>query len=166
MKLMDSIIVAGIAAGALLIMATACGGHTETESVLRDAEMALANGDMEVATSVADRITNTSSTASALTATQLARLSIVYAQLADHSDEDTNTAVAVNYCRAALKENADSAEAYYSQLPPDQVGYARALMMIVHNIDNPIEMSDSLEPDSMSFMGDQTYATDSTDTAL
>ena len=103
---------------------------------------------------------------SALTATQLARLSIVYAQLADHSDEDTNTAVAVNYCRAALKENADSAEAYYSQLPPDQVGYARALMMIVHNIDNPIEMSDSLEPDSMSFMGDQTYATDSTDTAL
>ncbi len=151
-----------VAVIALVFIGSACGGAAETENAIRDAEMALANGDMEVATSVADHITNSSADASNLSATQLARLSIVYAQLAEFSNDDTNTAVAVNYCRAALKENADSTEAYYSQLPPDQVGYARALMLIVQNIENPRDISESIEPDSMAFVNDPTFASDST----
>ena len=76
-------------------------------------------------------------------ASQLARLSIVYMQLADTDSTDiqSNVSTAAGLYRRAYETNADSAASYYGTLPPDKLPYARLLSILVGNIDNPYDMA-------------------------
>lgn len=126
-----------------------CGDSSSVDKSLDNAETALSDNDYKGAAKLAEKL-STSGEPGYLSARQSARLSIIYMQLADHDNEDTNTAIAVNYCREAIKENPDSAEEYYSQLPADQLGYVRTLMALVQNINNPGKIpSDSIASDSI-----------------
>lgn len=123
-----------------------CAGSSDIESQIREAEMATANGDMTAARSVASHIVGNENL-SDMPASQLARLSIVYMQLADTDSTDiqSNVSTAAGLYRRAYETNADSAASYYSTLPPDKLPYARLLSILVGNIDNPYDMaSDTL----------------------
>lgn len=115
-----------VAAAALI--ASGCGGSVDVETELQGSEMAIADGDMETASAMASHITENS--AAGLSAKQLARLSIVYMQIADSIDNDTNVATAAEYYNRAYASNADSAELYYTSLPSEKIPYA----MILSNI--------------------------------
>lgn len=123
-----------------------CGGESSVDKSIGDAEIALIENDYGSAATTAEKIAATAGEPGYMTARQAARLSIIYMQLADHANEDTNTAIAVNYCREALKENSDTAEAFYAQLPPDQIAYGRTLMALVQNINNPEEIRPDTVP--------------------
>lgn len=115
-----------VAVGALL--AVGCGGKMNVEDELRSSEMAIVDGDMETASAMASHITENS--AEGLSAKQLARLSIVYMQIADSIDNDTNVATAAELYGRAYASNADSADLYYMSLPSEKIPYA----MILSNI--------------------------------
>lgn len=70
----------------------------------------------------------------------MARLSILYMQLNERTDDPEDVEYAVQCFREAFKINADSAKAYYSSLPVEQDKYAMTLATIVHTLDNPREI--------------------------
>lgn len=115
----------------LLVAAmTACSGTSATEE-LRNAEEALAQGDMTAARSVADKMI-AADQLDALTATELARLSMVYMEMAEEEADNTAlVATAADLYRRACRENADSAAAYFNSLPPKDAGLASQLFHIV-----------------------------------
>lgn len=127
------------------ILLWACGGESSVDKSLSEAETAIMENNFATASKMAEGISTSAGEPGYVTARQAARLSIIYMQLADHENEDTNTAIAVNYCREALEVNTDSAEAYYASVPSDQTAYVSALMAIVQNINNPGE----IRPDSI-----------------
>ncbi|MDE7410775.1 MAG: hypothetical protein K2M94_01895 [Paramuribaculum sp.] len=122
----------------------------EIETSLREAEMSVATGDMEVATSVGNHLLGEDN-ARHLSATDLARLSIMYMQMADSGNADDNTALAAELYRRALSVSADSTDAYLQSLPTDKMQYADMLQAISSNIDNPnVDIEDyHLEYDSI-----------------
>ncbi len=131
-------------------VAWSCGGESSVDRSLSEVETAITENNYAAASKIAEGISTSTGEPGYITARQAARLSIIYMQLADHENEDTNTAIAVNYCREALKENTDSAEAYYTSLPTDQTAYVSALMAIVQNINNPGEIrTDSIAADTI-----------------
>lgn len=120
------------------LFSAACSTRSADEfnSDLRQAEMAVAHGDMKVASSVVESITD-GRNLSDLSATQLARLSMVYMQMADESNPEVNTAMATDMYRRAFKASPDSAEAYFSSLPFDKMQYANMLHTLTNSIDSP-----------------------------
>ncbi|MDE6430446.1 MAG: hypothetical protein K2K65_04680, partial [Duncaniella sp.] len=80
-------------------------------------------------------------------ATQMARLSILYMQLNERTDDPNDVEYAVQCFRDAYKINSDSAKAYYSSLPYDQEKYAMTLSTIVHTLDNPKDIPDEHDCD-------------------
>lgn len=102
------------------------------DNSLRDAEMAVAAGDMVSARSVAETFTNDTSAVSHLSAIQLCRLSLVYMQLAEQPGYSDFMANAANCYHRAYEVNADSAQIFFTRLvPADQIQYARNLEHIV-----------------------------------
>ncbi len=130
------------ALAAMCLAFSACSGSSDIESQIREAEMATAKGDMTAARSVASHLVGNENL-SDMPASQLARLSIVYMQLADTDSTDiqSNVSTAAGLYRRAYETDADSASLYYSTLPPDKLPYARLLSILVRNIDNPYDMA-------------------------
>lgn len=124
--------------GTLAIAAalTGCSGSSSVADELRQAEDAIAFGDMETAQSVAQKVIGKSNL-SDLPASQLARLSMVYMHIADSADRENNVAQAADLCRMAYKVNADSAAAYYSSVDPEQYPYVDMLRTLAGGIDKP-----------------------------
>ncbi len=121
-----------------------CTGTGNAELDLRSAEMAVAQGDMTAAKSIASHIVDKN--LSDMPASQLCRLSIVYMQMADSTDVDNNVAMATKLYRKAYETDADSAGMFYSGLSPDNMQYAAMLSSLVGNIDNPYDaFRDSIE---------------------
>lgn len=113
----------------------ACSG-SDTASRLRQVEAAIAQGDMKAAHSVADKILGQGSIET-LDAVDLARLSVVYMRMADEEADNTAlVATAADLYRRACQANADSAEAYYSSLSPDDEALAVQLFHIVAATDS------------------------------
>ncbi|MCM1484149.1 MAG: hypothetical protein NC043_07420 [Muribaculaceae bacterium] len=135
-------------AAVLMVAAVSCSSAVDAENELRSAEMALARGDMEVATSVAEHL-SAGENLSGLSASQLARLSVVYMQLADDSEGGTEVVSATDCYRRAYEANADSAAAYYSSLPSEKAQYAMMLSTIVGNQDHPYNPDEHMHEDSI-----------------
>lgn len=126
------------------------GGATGIEESLRQAEEAVAQGDMQVARSVSDHIIGDENL-SQLSAVQLARLSMVYMQLADSDNDGASTATAADLYNRAYKADADSAELFYTGVSPEQMQHVAAMSSLVSNLNHPVDMSDVDEftPDSL-----------------
>lgn len=123
------------------ILASSCGKtNADIEQQLQRAEMAVAQGDMTAARSVTEHLIGDEDL-SKLPASQLARLSMVYMQIADSLDQNSNVAIATDLYRRAYKANPDSAAMYYSGVSPEHMQYATMLSTLVSNIDNPYNMS-------------------------
>lgn len=132
---------------ATTMLLTACG--TDTSESLRNAEMALADGDMTAARSVADKVLGEGSLEE-LSATDLARLSLVYMQMSDEeADNNTLVATAADLYRRAVKANRDSAFAYYTSLPADRAPFAVQLFHIVTATDSAGVMPAEVALDSI-----------------
>lgn len=134
-------------AAALSITLGSCSGATDIESQIRSAEMAVAQGDMTAARSVAAHIVDKENLLT-MPASQLARLSIVYMQLSDYDTDDSESSVstAAALYRQAYDTNSDSAAHYFSVMPPEKQPYVQMLSTLVGNIDNPYDMaSDTLD---------------------
>ena len=134
----------------ILPLLTACGGSASGSAIddIREAEDATALGDMEVAKSVASRVLS-SKNLSDMPASQLARLSLVYMQIADSTDRESSIAQATDLYRKAFAENPDSAAAYYADVHPDMYPYVAMLKALVGRIDNPYKPeADSIDEDA------------------
>ena len=124
------------AIAAMASLAACSTGSASADNDLRDAEAALAQGDMTVAQSVADHIIG-SKNLSGLTPRQLGRLSIIYMQLADSAEQADNIASATDCYLRAFDADPDSAAAFYSTVPPEHTPHAMMLSSIVKNLTTP-----------------------------
>lgn len=141
-----------VIAAALSISLGSCTGSADIESQIRSAEMAVAQGDMTAARSVAAHIVDKENLYT-LPASQLARLSIVYMQLSDYDTDESENSVstAAALYRQAYEVDADSAALYFSVVTPDKQPYVQMLSTLVGNIDNPYDISsDTLDVDTYS----------------
>lgn len=122
------------------IMMPACGGSSAeaVDQSIRQAEDALARGDMQVAESVSSKILGTGNE-TGLTATQLARLSMVYMQLADGTSNSDYTGRANDLYRKAYDADADSAAAYYNNVSPDLQQHVELLSKLNAPEGNPLD---------------------------
>ena len=122
-----------------------CSGSAEdiTESALREAEMAIAQGDMTAAESATKHIVGNRSLED-LTPRQLGRLSMIYMQLADVDDKGDHVSHATDCYRTAFAADSDSAAAFYNNVAPEHTAHAMLLSAIVHSTDIP---TDSLHLD-------------------
>ncbi len=136
---------------AVVLLTAACSQVTreEIETSLREAEMSVASGDMEVAASVGKHLMSDDNVKH-LTATDLARLSMMYMQMADNGNADENTDMASELYRKAMAMSADSVSAYYQSLPSDKLQYADMLQAI-SSIDSrqPDDIPDYAEMDTI-----------------
>ncbi|MDE5744200.1 MAG: hypothetical protein K2H84_00900 [Paramuribaculum sp.] len=126
-------------------IAFSCSGSAEdiTEANLREAEMAIAQGDMTAAESAAKYIVGDRSLDD-LTPRQLGRLSMIYIQLADADDKGDHVSRATDCYRTAFAVDSDSAAAFYNNVIPEHTAHAMLLSAIVHSTDIP---TDSLHLD-------------------
>lgn len=136
---------------AVMLLMCACTGGGGFDEEIQSAEMALAAGDMRVARSVADHLLQ-GPDSTGLSASRLARLSMVYIRLAEHPDYTEMAANAVNCYRKAYELNPDSARAYYDNLDPEQVPTAEFLYHLVSSGDAEYDGSDY--PDSLTVDSD------------
>lgn len=137
-------ILAGITALMAIIIAAACTGNDTRrfDDDLREADMAVAEGDMTAASSIARRLSDEH--IDALTARQLCRLSILYMQISDNGNQSENISRATDCYRKAFETDPDSARDYYRQLGPEQTANAQMLATIAGSIgSNPTEEAET-----------------------
>lgn len=116
-----------------------CGGSDSIAERISAAELSLANENVDATRQLCGEIIGQKDRQS-VEAKQMARLSILYMQLNERTDDPEDVEYAVQCFREAFKINADSAKAYYSSLPVEQDKYAMTLATIVHTLDNPREI--------------------------
>ena len=108
-----------------------CGSHTteEIDRSLDAADAYLSDGNLD-------------------DARKTVRLSLLYMQLSDRSDDPTTVGQAINCHRMAYKANADSAAMLYSTLPVDLDPYGMMLGEIVKQLNSPrdIPADEPIEP--------------------
>jgi len=122
----------------------------EFDARLSETEAALSRGEMNVAASLAAHLAGDYDL-DKVSATQLARLSLVYMQMADESDEGENTAMATDLYRRAYNMSADSAAEYFARVPFEKMQYVNMLHTLTQSIDSPIkEIFDYHDYDSLS----------------
>lgn len=129
-----ALLVSILAGGAMLL--GSCGGSESVADQISSAELALANENVSATRELCSSILKNKDR-SGMEAKQMARLSILYMQLNERSDDPEDVEYAVQCFRDAFSINADSAKAYYKSLPYDQDKYAMTLSTIVHTLDNP-----------------------------
>lgn len=130
-----------MAAAFVAVMMTACGGSDVVER-LSAAEMAYATEDAASARRICDEIVDDNASDSTLTAMQYGRLSILYMQLYDRTDDSDALDMATRCYRSSYEVDADSAAWFYSHLPVEQDKYGMSLTMLVQSMDNPADISD------------------------
>lgn len=119
----------------LMAMFVACdSGHSISEQVA-SAEMAMAESDVATTRNICDDLMGQNH--ESFDATELARLSILYMQLHDRTDDPDALQLATQCYREAFAENADSARIFFERLPVDQDKYAMTLSTLVSSLDNP-----------------------------
>lgn len=134
-----------------VVLAAACSGAMSRESVeetIYQAETAVAMGDMAAAQNAVSYITVDTNL---LTATQMARLSMVYMQMADSLEQETNTNIAVDFYDMAFRTDTDSASLFYRGIEPERLQYVETLSNHSANRANPIDMANL--PDEMAADG-------------
>ena len=122
----------------LLILAVICScrsNHSIAEDVAT-AELALASDDVSATREICDNLVG-NATNSGITATEWARLSLLYMQPNERTDDPEVIELAAQCYREAFKTNSDSARHFYQNLPVEDDKYAMTLASIVHSLDNP-----------------------------
>lgn len=149
--------ISSILAVAVTLIVAACNhGTLSSESIeqsIREAEAAVIAGDMTAAQSAASVLTGDSLTNKNMSATQMARLSMVYMMLADSLDQESNTNRAADLFDMAFKTDSDSAKAFYQGVNHEQMQYVETLSNHSANRANPVDISnlpDESEADSIS----------------
>ncbi|MFA4053860.1 MULTISPECIES: hypothetical protein [Duncaniella] len=123
----------------LSLSTSSCGkGHSVSDQFAA-AEIAIADEDMNATRDICNGIM-TSAEKEGIEASDYARLSILYMQLNDRTDNPDDIQLAARCYREAFKLNADSAQNFYRTLPVEQEKYAMTLSTIVHALDNPREI--------------------------
>lgn len=129
-----------------------CSGTSNVREQVAYAETALAEQDYEESRNLCDEILG-SDGRKTLSASEFARLSILYMQFYENSDDADALDRAVECYREATELNADSARMVYDSLSAEDHKYAYALSMIVDGIDNPRDNSEDhdryVSPDSV-----------------
>ena len=119
----------------------ACGNSSVSEQVA-SAEMAYAADDVMATRRICDDLVGEHVAQGSMVASELGRLSILYMQLYDRTDDADALDQATKCYRMAFEQNADSAAYFYSHLPVDLDRYAMSLSGLVNSIDNPADISD------------------------
>lgn len=132
----------------LTIGASSCR-HGDIAEQVSAAEMAFASQDVAQTRRICDDIVGKTPHDGSIAATELARLSLLYMQLYDRTDDSDALEQATRCYREAYKTNADSAAYYYSNLPVELDKYAISLSTLVNSIDNPADISDLHSTDSI-----------------
>lgn len=128
---------------------SACGdSSSRVAGQLAEAETAIAVNDIDAALRIC-RAVNDCRSDSLMAVSELGRLSILYMQLSDRTDDTDNVDLAVACYRQAFAVNPDSARAFYSSLPRDDDKYVMMLATIAGALDNPPSLTEE-EPDSLS----------------
>lgn len=132
----------------------ACSQQLSPESIeetLRLAENAVAKGDMTAARNVLSNLSSDTTINVNMSVSQLARLSMVYMQLADSIDQELNTNQAADFYDLAYENNAADADSFYRNVAPEHMQYVETLSNHSANRANPVDISslpdeiDSLE---------------------
>lgn len=126
-----------------MIFIQSCDGSSSgvsPETVVGDAEQALADGDTDQATSLCNSLLADS--CRNLNEQQLGRLAIVFARLAETENGDENIADATQCVRLAWKQSNDSLRGFIATLPPEDVPLFVMLMRISGSIDFPPDLSE------------------------
>lgn len=126
---------------AICVFLVSCGNSDVYERI-SSAEMAYATEDAASARRICDEILNDDGESNSLTASQYGRMSILYMQLYDRTDDADALEMATRCYRSAYKVNPDSASNFYRNLPVKQVHYGMSLSSIVESTDNPTDISD------------------------
>lgn len=129
-----------LSAGTAIIMLSSCGDHSTAgiDRSLDTADAYLADGNLSDARNTADAVYSGDS--ASMSARQMGRLSLVYMQISDRSDDPTTVGQAINCYRLAYRAGADSAAAFYSALPVELDPYGLMLAEIVKQLDSPREI--------------------------
>lgn len=130
--------VAGIAAILFVMIAAACSSDSSSavSDEITEAEHSLSAGDPATAKEISDALMK-GDTHARLTVGDLCRLSMVYMQLADISDEGDNIGYATQCWREAYKMQPDSAKAYYNRVPAELQKNVILLAALVRTMDHP-----------------------------
>ena len=131
-------------AAVILVLASCSGGGSVSERVA-DAEMAYAAEDVALTRRIVDDIVSDPTAKGSITATELARRSILYMQLNDRTDDHEAVDLAADCYREAYRANPDSAACFYTHLSSDDQKYVMVLASIVHSMDNPKSLDDITE---------------------
>lgn len=126
-----------------MIFLQSCGRSTagvSSETIVGDAEQALADGNTAQATSLCNSLLADS--CRNLNEQQLGRLAIVFARLAETENGDENIADATQCVRLAWKQSDDSLRGFIATLPPEDVPLFVMLMRISGSIDFPPDLSE------------------------
>lgn len=123
---------------ALIFLISCHESHTISEDVAT-AELAMSSNDVTTTREICDDLLGNENR-DGITATEWARLSILYMQLNERTDDPEVIELAAQCYREAFKVNADSARTFYQNLPVDNDKYAMTLASIVHSLDNPAEI--------------------------
>ncbi len=137
-KILSRIVGCAVSLVVSAVVAVSCSSQGASGDVAL-AEEAIANNDPSRARSIADGLVK-GRDLSRLSVSELGRLSMVYMQLSDMSDEGESVANATQCFREAFKLNADSARVFYSGVPVECEKYVFMLSAIVRTIDNPGEL--------------------------
>ena len=119
---------------------TSCDSHRSVADQVAEAEMAMVGFDVASTRQICDRIMTDSVARGSITATELARLSILYMQLNELTDDHEAVDLAADCFREAFQQNADSARIFYENLPVSLDKYVMTLSSIVHSMDNPKQL--------------------------
>lgn len=142
-------ILTAVLSGMTLLAAASCNGPASVESIeesLRNAENAIAKGDMKVAQSVASNISD-SLTLDRMSVTQLGRLSMIFMQVADSLEQSANTETATDIYDRAFRTDADSARDFYNTIEPERMQFVETLTASSAARRNPFDIS-AVAPDS------------------
>lgn len=123
------------------LLLTACGG-SDVDERISSAEGAYASEDAASSRRICDEIMDDNAGDEELTAMQWGRLSILYVQLYDRTDDSEALDMATKCYRSAYESDADSAAYFYSHLPVEQEKYGMSLSVLVQSIDSPADVSD------------------------
>lgn len=125
---------------AIALACSACHGNHSISEDVATAELAMASDDVSATREICDRLVSRSNDKTSIAAKEWARLSMLYMQLNERTDDPEVVELAAQCYKEAFNVNPDSARAYYQNLPVEYDKYAMTLSTIVHSLDNPSEI--------------------------
>jgi len=121
---------------------------SESKNTISAIEIFIDNGDFDAAQKACNNLMSDSSDLT-LSAKQWAQLSIAHMQLAENNNLEENAAMAVKCYRNAFAVDSDSATVYFEDIDIDLASLSHTLQMLSSSIDNPVEILDYEDIDSI-----------------